>query len=496
MNFKILVLNFRKNVLTVIIFVLALYGVLCTVYSDVIVQNKNNFITIPYQSLANDRVEATFSGLLGKKELKEGEENIDKKKNHNNSYIFILDISGSIENINIKTSLYTMYKEGIESAKVTFGCKISENAKPTVLDVAKVQLFKLLRELYLNKGEDTNDEFAIWTLGDEGKLIYPSDRKIKIEKQHIRRAIEEIDKIPNRVDRNTNFAHLFRRLTNEYKKELEEKQLDEYDNPYFIITIISDLVHDVKNEFKDRSEKIEKIWEQLKEKIQQISYSRTMANLIVFSDIEPNIQKTIFHLFKSNMDWYRLNKVLIGEEKCNTFLYTVKTTPENIIFYYTNPQFISNSEYIIKSADRDNDLKVDIPEEVNLVPVPKISLFCKKCSALGKETGEGKRLVSGGSEFEVKLGKDQQLKLIYNGRVPANLSVPVLRLSMSEDFKTILIPILFIKKLPKWASWIFIILQVLFVICLLVIPLSKLIKHPDIESNGYPRVGLRSKNRR
>jgi hypothetical protein len=41
MNFKILVLNFRKNVLTVIIFVLALYGVLCTVYSDVIVQNKN-----------------------------------------------------------------------------------------------------------------------------------------------------------------------------------------------------------------------------------------------------------------------------------------------------------------------------------------------------------------------------------------------------------------------------------------------------------------------
>ncbi len=444
-----------KNAWTIFLMSLSLYGILCTVYSDVIVQNNNDWTLLPYKSLYQKQIETTFSNLIEPKD--NGNKNPQK-----NIYIFVLDISESVRNKPLPESMKKRYDQGVQfvnSSISTFQIN-GNHSNTTIMDFAQVRLYELLIELKSNRSK-SDDEYAIWTLGDHAIKRFPIRyRSINIPNT-IEDAIRSIDTMPKEKNMNTDFKELFFRISNEYKEELEEKQKNEYDNPFFMITILSDLLHDINNKV-ERQDEIEQNWMELEKLIQQISYSKIMANMIIFSDNGPNFQRTVFPLFNKNIDWYRLNKYLINDDSNREFLYTVRTTQDEVTFFYTNSYFINETSFIIQSTyDKPNRIKIDIPSEINLVPIPKMSILCEARGENGNSLGGGrsKRLVTGGSHFEVELDPREKIRLVYNGRLPSDLSSPILRLSIGNECRTVLVPISFIKRLPWWAAIIFILLQ-------------------------------------
>jgi hypothetical protein len=452
-----------KNALTIFVMALSLYGILCTVYSDVIVQNDNDCILLPYKSLYEKQIETTFTTLMNQKDN-------DIPKSQKNIYIFVLDISDSVRNRALPESMKKRYDQGVQFVNNSINnFQINGNhSSTTIMDFAQVRLYELLIELRNNRSK-SDDEYAIWTLGDHAIRRFPvRARSIKIP-DTIEDAIKNIDSLTIEINKNTDFKELFFRMSNEYKDELEEKQKNEYDNPFFMITILSDLLHDVDNKVK-RQDEINQNWMELEKIIQQISYSKIMANMIIFSDNGPNWQQTIFPIFNKNIDWYRLNKYLINDDSNREFLYTVRNTKDEITFFYTNSYFINETSFVIQSIyDKPNRIRIDIPSEINLVPIPKMSILCEATGQNGNELGGGrsKRLVTGGGHFEVELDPQEKIKLVYNGRLPSDLSSPILRISVGNECRTVLVPIIFIKRLPGWAAIIFILLQWITIVAFL-----------------------------
>ena len=372
--------NDKKGLFHVLVIIIGLYGLLCTVYSDIITQNRNDCVLLPYKSILGNEIERSIEELT---------KNAKKEQKQNNLYIFVLDISGSLEKINIKGTLKAKYEEDVKYVNDRIrGHKIDENGEPGAIDIAKMKLYILLLELEKKNEEcDIEDEFAIWTLGDEGNLIFPNDgsEKIKISKKSIMNAIQEIDK-KDKFTRNTDFTSLFRRIIIQYQKDFRKGQKSIFDSPFIVITILSDLIHDVENKYKKRVKEIEKDWDNLENKIQEISDCRTMVNLIALSYKGLDVQKTIFPLFlDSNVDWFRLNRFLVGEGKKDKFLFTVRTSESNIRFFYTNSNYISNSSFVIKSLSNENVIKIDLPEEIHYPQNAKLSVFCQKLNAKGEE---------------------------------------------------------------------------------------------------------------
>jgi len=200
-------------------------------------------------------------------------------------------------------------------------------------------------------------------------------------------------------------------------------------------------------------------------------------------------------LFKENLDWYQLNKYLVGEERNKNFLFTTRPTENNIKFYYENPNFISMSKFILKyTRPEANLIKIDIPLQENKNITQKISVYCEKHGAVDDPSKYRKRIISGGSEFKVELEKSEKIILAFNGRRPSSLSSPILRISLCNEGRTYLVPIDFVKRLPDWASKLFIVLQTLFwvgsillVVGLLVFfALKKVVKEQQTETGEKP----------
>lgn len=442
-------------ILSILILVVSLYALFCTVYSDVIVQNNNEFIKLPEKSLTEKEIETTFKKLIG------------TENKSRNLHVFVLDISGSIKKgIKLGEDVYINYRDGIKSVNDKFGGGIINLKKRETMDVfdfVKSRLYRLLLALLQKNKDECNSEFAIWTIGDEAVKKYPDGRKVGVTENSIKDAIKRIDAPINKGEYNTNFVSLFYRLKKVYERELEQNKRDPYESPNFIITILSDLIHDVKNSYNSRSRELKENWNELKEEIKAICNSRIMANMMVISEKNPDIQKTIFSLFKDNIEWYRLNKFLIEEKRQKTFLFTVRTTKKNIIFYYENPNFISQSKFTIRySQNKANKIRIDIPSKADSVSSQKIIISCRKINAKNEPLGDEQNIITGGSEYEVNLGKNQKIRLTFNGRLPESIYSPILRISLDNEGKTYLIPIDFIKRLPDWASRIFIALKVIF----------------------------------
>ncbi len=454
------VLDFvKKNTIKIVIFLFSIltlavtiYALLCTVYSDVIVQNGNDFWNLPSKCLLEKEIETTFQELIG------------IEKVNKSLFVFVLDISGSIVQNQLEPSAYQKYSGTIKAVNDTFAEKVlvlKEKDQVDIYDIAKARLYDLLLTLLEKNKSESSSEFAIWTIGDEGIKVFPPNEKVEVQTSSIKNAIKRINQPLNNVDNNTNFVNLFYRLKKVYKEELSKRPSPDYENPTFVITILSDLIHDVR--YTERSREIENEWDGLKEKIQEICDSKIMSNMIVFSEKEPDIHRSVFSLFKENLDWYQLNKYLIGEEKNRTFLYTTRPTENNIIFYYENPNFISKSSFIlIYTGSEKTEIKIDIPLQANDNIIQKISIFCQKHSATGDSLNDGKRIISGGSEYKVELETNEKLKLTFNGRIPSTLSSPILRISLCNNGRTYLVPIDFVKRLPDWASKLFNILKQIF----------------------------------
>jgi hypothetical protein len=458
--------HLREHIPYLFAFIVTIYGLLCTVYSDVIVQNDNDFIFLPFRSLFAEEVEITLEELTGSK---------TNSEDGNNTYIFVLDISGSVANIPLSKDLHEKYLETIKYCNDLAQYQIEPNTDPTFMHFATVRLYKLLIDLYLQQPADgPTDDFAIWFLGDKENVL-PIDLKKKVDRESVDEAIKAIDNITNEKmknpDRSTDFSILFKRLLTRYEYELQVGPSDEYDNPSFIITIFSDFV---PNEADAK-------WEQLADNIRRISNSRIMVNMIMlYEDFytqigDRNMQGTIFPYFKENIDWFRLNTVPFGKEKSDEFLYPTRALEKSIEFHYTNPRNISSS-FIIRPSEKSYTIKMDIPIEGQSLAASKIRIHAQPLDILGKPIQEEITLVSGAGSYKTTLERGQKIKLVYTGGLPSDLVTSMLRLSIKEARKTYIIPIDFVKRLPDWAAWLMCTLQILGGVLFVVWPLRFLSK--------------------
>lgn len=478
----------KNNPRSVISMIIGLYFGLCTIYFDVINQNNNNFFSLPYQFLFAQKNEITLDQLTG--------ENIGIKTaktqspKQNNLYLFVLDVSSSMNKVNPNSHLHTKYVEGIAEVNYRFGFGlIHAKSPPNRMDLAKVRLYELLMELLSKKRENSTDAFAIWTLGDKGRLIYPSNKKITIEPNSIKNAILTIDPLKQDTNVNANYVSLFDKFTNVYKDELTENQLNQSKAPFFIITVLSDLLPDQKKQYKARIKRLDQNWEELEEKIEQISHPNTIVNMVVFSEDEPDNQKTILPLLERNIETFKINKFFMADK--TDILYTIRKSRASIKFYYTTSYELSETSFMIKStSDEANQVKIDLPAAVDRITLPKITLYCEKLGAIGDGIGQIKRIRSGGSPFRADLYKNQKIKLsLKEGPFSPNPHpAPILRLTIDNKKETLLIPVTFVRTFPGWISIMFILLQffLLLSIVLKIIPWYPGVPGQDVVDDYIP----------
>ncbi|HLP62784.1 MAG TPA: hypothetical protein VK186_28355 [Candidatus Deferrimicrobium sp.] len=462
---KFLSLN---NIIYALSIIVTLYSLFCTIYSDIIIQNNNNVILWPFDFLSNRELSFDFNKFLYNQPSeynnpgKVPESEVEDKK----IYIFVLDCSGSVQAKN--TSDFLRYKDEIEYLcnNIPFKCPYNEKSKLSMQDVAKIRICNTLLKLCNEKRrkiKTSADEFGIWTVEDESTMIYPPKTcRTSLNHDNVMCALNAV-LTTNISGKNTDFSSLFRKITNQYE-EFQKMGDGPFGNPEITLIIFSDLQHDVANKYQQQKQ-IEENWDHLVKKIQEISYANVMANIIILSEGEPDIQKTIFPIFKkNNIYWFRLNKYAINSNESYDLVYTAISSKENIKFYYVNSFRIDKTSFIFNSLGK-NAIKIDIPIEMENSSPSNFALYCEHIGASGRvpeDLKESRMLLVGGPSLEIKPDLEDKLKLSYSGRLPSNSITPLLRLSISGDNKAFLIPIDFIKRLPVWAAVIMSFLYILF----------------------------------
>lgn len=446
---------------TVLPLIFCLYFGLCTIFYDVINKNHTDFITLPYQFLFSQKNEATLTELTGK--------NIGNKTGksqtgmQNNLYVFVLDVGNSMSQVTLNNHLFTKYVEGIAAVNEQFGYDaIHANNTPTPLDLAKVRLYELLLELTKMKRNNTTDKFAVWALRNNENLIYPPFKEAKIQLDTIKNAILKIDGLKQDPDIKANYLGLFQWLTDAYKEELSQQPLHQKEGPFFILTILSDLLPDEKKQYKARSQRLEQDWEELEDKIDQISHPNTIVNMVVFSEDESDNQKTILPALERNIDPFKLNKFFMGDKPNPNILYFPRKSETSINFYYSTSLDISSTSFMIRSIDPEPDqIKIDLPEAISYIIPPKISIYCEKLGDIGDGIGESKQIRTGGGSFKTIFCQDQTIRFSLEKAPfsPHSHPAPVLRMTLDNKNETLYIPITFIKIFPHWVSILFVLLH-------------------------------------
>ena len=449
-----------KILFQVFVLAIALYALLCTVYSDVIIQNDNEFYGLSKLTLPDKPLEKNFYEMIGKK-AEANEEDIGETVQDRILYIFVLDISGSIINKDIN-KIPKNLDDRITDIDKTYNNQIDVKKDINVLNLSKLRLYELFIGLYNNPEVHKNDIFSIWTLGDEGKRQYPVEKKrAKVEEEEIIKALKTISGITiEKPDNNTDFDDLLDMLKKNYKTEFENSKNADYKPPDIVITFISDLLHDVDSK---KSINVNENWEKLKRKIEDLCNSRIMVNLIILSDLDLENQRSIFPLFKDHLEWHFLKKDFIWADRSTDLLFPVAHVNDNITFYYLNPIYIADASVILKFPNNSNDsnkIRVSLLGEDNTPIIPRISI---QCEVPGTE--RNKKIFSSGSHFETDVKTDQTIRLTYKNRIPPGFSRPFFKISDFSKRTSYLIPIYFTKKIPgkvfnlfRFLQWLIIIL--------------------------------------
>jgi hypothetical protein len=448
------------------------YTFLCSIYSDIIVQHNTNldFISLPFKSFCYHTKLWTNEKKLDSLIENDATHSLYTEK----TYIFVIDISGSVSE-KVSNELLTQYNniyELIGDYAGLSGLELNKKHSPDLIDVSLAFVFKSLIEL-ANRNQH-KDKFTIWALGDEGFPIcdnkFVDDYKTVILNQ---------DEIRNRIktsSQNTDFTSLFRRLLIHYP-ELNEQKINTFDSPSFIVTIISDMLHDVDKKIDNFDTRI-KNWEELEQKIQRLSNSPVMVNLVLMPKKDKvNIKKTIFSFFSKNIiEWYRLNDFELDDVDRSDLLSVYRRVKNSVIFYYTNPFVVENSCFTILS-DRNVSIRFQLPYHQSTCNLPsdKISLHLIHYTATN-DFIEEKRIVSGGNGCTFELKTNQKLELNYSGNISEKNISPILQMTMSDGNENLVIPIIFLKILPIWAAIVMVLLMIA-IMSFLIIGIILLIKN-------------------
>jgi len=402
-------------------------------------QEPYDWIKLPIKTLFKYKNPSTSFNQL----VNSNQDAIFKKPNKNiqeTTYIFILDISGSIikmdgKHVKIKKPLW--YKSDLKylSDKNFIDEDIYNELKESEDEVlaysaTKVLLYHMLAEL-LDYGSSRreNDKFAVWSLGDHATRIFPDPNTSNIQslngktyaeinRNFISEAIKKINslKINNK---NTDFKELF--------DEIWETYCSEKNN--LMLIIFSDCIHDVKDkeEFKGQRNKREQYWDELKKQIQLITNANITANLVSISNntySDKKSDKNIFTVFDKNSQKFFLSKKAINEHFDRAFNYSkvyFDNFDNSIIFYYESSSYI-NSYFNIFFSENSN-IELEIPQNLSKNLIDDISF---KWSIIAADNVEKRQQgkISKYQLFKSNIKKNQSLRLFYS-KVPLLRNIPI-----------------------------------------------------------------------
>ena len=397
-------------------------------------------------------------------------------------YIFVLDVSKSLSESIHKPLWLDKSLTNINNFVDTKYIIKSTEKKAEIFDVAKVRLADMLVSIQSSNSLH-NEYFSIWTVGDNGKLVYPnkedrlkypSIRKnmAKVEEQYINASIIRVNEL-EQISDNTDFSSLFDKLMVSYKNQIAYNS-NRDESGTLVITILSDLLHDVdnKNEYYGRIAKIKQNWKYLENKISKMSNANIVANMIVVTptgNIEQIENKQIYAPFKRTFDSYRLTKSKVNESIQNQLLYPLGFPSKAINFYYENNSILNKVKLVALSDMR--NLLIEIPSKSNVSDQKDIKIEW----SIGGATYNGKVapidwgvLSTRGEVFNRHLEQYQTIELkpiigpndIYSKTVKVRI--------VNQDLHRVFhVDINFNKLLPKSIAYIIVIIQLIFLCSLL-----------------------------
>ena len=273
-------------------------------------------------------------------------ENINKEL----IYIFVLDVSISIGNDEYfsKPLWYDKTREAIEN-----NIKIKKFLeKDTVLDIFHLGKLRITRLLLQSEDKNSNIEFAIWTVGNNAKQLYPKHGDSKLlHPDCISEAIEELytnENIIKNKDEETNLLELFKCLNANYTKSSYNKQ------KYHLI-MFSDLIHS-RPKLKTY-QCIKDDQHILDEEIERLANTNLFADIVILAnfDFKKELLLHEYNIYDKLVQCFSREKIrtFTIEKSNNPLLLSKRIESENRInFYYYDPFSMKDPRFriIIENA--------------------------------------------------------------------------------------------------------------------------------------------------
>ncbi len=275
------------------------------------------------------------------------------KKESDIYYIFVFDVSGSVQGKIDKPNWYDGTLSELENSDYLPKYKNRFNTDASSINinlVAKIYLYNTLLQLLPDGDNHTDDKFSVWTLGDVGKRLLPRVNEsgnqslvgkniAEINSTHIALAINRT--LVLNYENSTDFNDLFVKILKNYSNNIEEDKKSGSNYPSIIITFISDMLHDI-DEKPHLNEKIEENWTKLQTNIEQLANANLMANMVVFTKSGKIEQQffadfdsiSIYDEFKENLDWHRIEKQSYFEKFNSHLLFPTIKAETPFIYYY------------------------------------------------------------------------------------------------------------------------------------------------------------------
>jgi hypothetical protein len=454
----------------------SLYSLLCSVFSTTFTENGGKVIALPREHMARDVRDNVDLGAL-----------VEESNEIGRKYIFVVDCSDSIRGASIGGGdWYRTATTLLEDHSFKFG--VSDT--PTGGDIEKAALFSMLYRMWADagrpdsKGDYTraaSDEFSIWRVCGEGEAIYPrSGDWSPISREAIVNAIDAIED-PTRglfgsessASRGeTNFADLFRKIRTTFELTSDKRPL-RFDRIQYIVSIISDMKHDAGLADSTPRENLNDQWEVVRQEIKLLANEKIAVNLLSLSkDAGGDFAKEerLISFFRQNMEWYRLNTsltldgILDPKEKS---LYPARFSDRYLCFYYEDPISV-DSDLVIRVPAKEK-IVLSIPVEHDHRSVGNFGLafgFGAKGQRFTDVELKG-RVFSGSQTEQGEIDEGGIIALRYRGALPDDLSTIKLGLSLGSQGLTYMAPVRFVRRLPRWAAWLFVLLQSILVICVI-----------------------------
>ena len=355
-----------------------------------------------------------------------------------------------------------------------------QNNKPSsILDMEGMYLASILAKIDKKSSLYSNSYFAVLTVGDQAINVYPfvelgNEWFVKIDQGAKRGAVKKILKSVKRKrdGETTDFSNVFSEITERYKdyvkNEMENgevvvsKATDRFSVSGLYVTVLGDLVHDVPVK-KGGSASIMR--SALKKSIHEMAVSGATVNLVEFTDLrdEDDYEDgvyNIYDLFKEKFE-YRLSKYHYSDSN-KKMLFSRVVAREPLRFYY-NDSVITNSLATIAGFKNANDMEFTIYQNTS-------SKFPNSLELIIDRWGQ-EYAVNGKISQRLEIYPDEDLRFQFKGRpLSSSSEQQYLKVAVYNDRMEYLIPIEFIRVLPKFGAFFLFILE-MFTIGLLVLAL-------------------------